>query len=783
MKGLLKKELYVLKSTRMIALIIIYAAALVISLVLKMVSLTYLMHVLLLIAPVIAASKDERYGWSDFAKALPVSTAKRVGARYIVCVSELLVLDFFTLIICELLNASSHIAIINYIVQMFFIGALALSVVMFLCYKFRRGARIVATIITISAFSWAVSSAALFGGVSAIYALEPWFAAVSAVSGVALLGVSYMLSVRAQTAKAERRPVMRKTLSASLCALAVAACVCTCVLGVRGRLVTEPIFDIEYFATYSSKQYNEMKLFRLFKHNIRKRSNQQVLSNIEMYDALRKLAGKKTVSSSVEETSAVLEKAGFKASRDIGFFIDLAEMTYSSKYDTLSGYRFSDGSFALNSCCPSKYVPVNDNSEMTFDDTSFEKGMNELEFLNRMEEKDIPIYSMREEEYCAGRSERYYFSYISYENVNTKEVLFSGLTFNFVNGKLESFTAENYYNEYEVDEDDIFADEVDTKITTARENMMLYARTFNDGAYAGGDIDVCRQYLNEIGALHYDDGVFEGYIFGNDNLDITLVESSAYPGIVDLMKISGYTGENYYETMSEKELGALKSIFRVGMSDLELVDLLEEKELYPSAITENVDRTFTPEKIYKCYQIPLTFGVYSDTEEVDKDCEIRVELYNGRLTNVLVYLDGLIDPEPTVQYIQLSEKHDVMVDGIDAEYMLLPDFVNAFEQMCAKPLSSVAADDDTVLFETYKWANYIGFSLVRQVPNGYNDEFYQLRMEVCYHYDETIHSGEDITEWGNSNDAEFFEKVRKSAIYNSLKTAQEVWVSYSIEST
>ncbi len=774
MKGLLRKELYVLKSTRMIALIVAYAVSLVLSIIFKTVFLTLTMNVLLLIAPLISASKDDRYGWGNFSKALPVCAAKRVGVRYIVCVSELLILDVYNLLMCKVLYASSDVAILNYVSMIFFIGSLALSIIMFLCYRLRRGARIASVIVAVVVFSWLVNSSGLFVGVTALYVLEPWFAAVSVASGFALLGISYMLSVRAETAKAERRPVMRKTLLSVVVGFVVTACVSVCVLGLRGRLVAEPILDIETFAiSYKTSNYATR-----FLHNVRKRSNQQTLSSTEMYDTLRKLAGKKIAQENVEATKEVLEQAGLMKQNAFDFFWGEDAIIYLSKYETLTCYEFSYGEVSLNSSCSSKYVPINDNSEIGFDTESFEIGTDELELINTLEEKDIPIFSMSEE--YGEVNIRNYTVYTAYENVNTKELFFEEILFRFIDGKLSECTEDLLYGGSDDESYEFIDDEEYTE--TASEYMMTYARAFSTGSYAGGDINECRQSLNEIGAEPYDDGVFEGYIYGEENLDIKLNESAAYPGTVDFLKISGYTGVKLYETMNESELGALKTIFRVGMSDRELVELLEKEEMYPNAITENVDRTFNPEKIYKCYQIPLLF-VWYNGDEAEKECEIRVELYDGAVTNVLVYMDGLIDPEPTRQYTQLLEKEKYLTDSIDAENMLLPDFVNVFETMCGMPLDSVAAADDMVLFETYQWANYIGFSLVRQVPNGYNDEFYQLRMDVCYFYDETVHNGEEITVWGSSDDADFFEKVRKSSIYNSLKTEKEVWISFSVEAT
>lgn len=431
MKGALVKELYILKTTRMIPLIIIYVASFILSLVLRKVSFSLCMHILLFVAPLIHTSKDERYGWSSFDKVLPISTAKRVAARYIICTGELLILNVFYAVTCVMIGDLRSIVIFNYFVQSFFIGALALSLILFLCYKLRHGVRTALVIVSVIVFSVFSCSVNIYIGTVALYVLEPWFAWVSLTSGFAFLGFSYILSVIAETTKAERNRKMRKTMALIASGLIVTACVCTCVLGVRGRIVPEPILDIESVIMLDSKSENPLL------HNVRKRSNHQNLSSIEMYDALRKLADKKIVSVNEEERVQLLEQADFKAVRGINnFFFSVGEdeMAFSSKYNTLRGYNFYDG-FSLNSDCSTKYIPVNDNSEMSFDTQAFEKGMSELALIDLLEEKEIPIYQMDEN----GGTEwtfRTYTVYIAYENINTKEIFYGEVFFEFTNGEL-----------------------------------------------------------------------------------------------------------------------------------------------------------------------------------------------------------------------------------------------------------------------------------------------------------------------------------------------------------
>ncbi|MBQ8027543.1 MAG: ABC-2 transporter permease, partial [Clostridia bacterium] len=82
MKGALIKELYAFKASRMIALIIVYAVVILLSVLFPTPWFSLVLFVLAFVAPLTYASNDERYGWKGLVKALPVSTAKRVAARY-----------------------------------------------------------------------------------------------------------------------------------------------------------------------------------------------------------------------------------------------------------------------------------------------------------------------------------------------------------------------------------------------------------------------------------------------------------------------------------------------------------------------------------------------------------------------------------------------------------------------------------------------------------------------------------------------------------------------------
>ncbi|MBQ3497665.1 MAG: ABC-2 transporter permease [Clostridia bacterium] len=777
MKGTLIKELYALKSSRMIALIIVYAVVILLSILVSTPWFSLILFVLSFTAPLTYASNDERHGWKNIVKALPVSTAKRVAARYIICCAELLLATVVASVL-NIVPGNKFLAnAVNETVILFFIGALGMASVLLVSNIPQRGLRIPMGILAVITFSeWVfllfMDTAYWVVGIKAILAFEKWMIAVVLLAGVAVMFISYLLTVHFSTQKLERKPKMKKSIAATAICLGVAACLSTAVLGVKGRLVPEPMMDIDTFVEYKD-EFGSILLY-----NVRKTSNQQNLSKIEMNEAIRKLAGKEVCGDDIEQRRAVLEQAGFKVWISDEFLAGYDDLEFSSKYGTLAGYSYSD-SFSIYSDCPAKYVAVTDKKEMVFDDDDFASGISEAEFINLLEEKDMPVREFYEDAYYYGSVYRTYTVYIAYEIIGTNEIFIDNVTFKVQDGKLCNYTvsAVGSYDDIEYFPPD------DDDINESREYMMEYARALSGKTVAGIDINTCRDKLEEIGAQPIERTVFENYVLGENHLEISFNEASAYPGKVNFIKASGETGAKHYTSLTEGELAAIERKFSVGMSDEKLVELLEKEGFYPASINENIDYGYIPEKVYKCYSLMLEIDSYDNyDEQYYESCEIRVELYDGVVTNTIVYLDGYTELNDTEQYTELEKMWEYMSARTQSAKPLA-ELVDEFEKMSSKTLMSVEADMDDVLFETYEWQGEYYFSLARQIPTGYNDEFYQLFMDVRYIYNESEYKGIDESEWGDSGDAKFFDGVRKSPAYNALKDAPIVAVDVYISET
>ncbi len=777
MKGALIKELLTFKANRMISLLIVYAVTIIISIIFTTPWFSLILFALAFVAPLNYALHDERHGWKNIVKALPVSTAKRVAARYIVCYAELLLAMAVTLVFNILPGEKFLVNAANDSVMLFFIATFGMASILLVSNIPQRGLRVPMGILAVLTFSeWIfllfTQTFGWFVGFKAILVFEKWMIPVVIVAGIAFIFISYLLTVHFSTQKLERRAKVRKGIVATSVLVGVVACLSTAVLGVKGRLVPEPMMDIDTFVEYKD-EFGSILL-----HNVRKTSNQQSLSKIEMNEAIRKLAGKEVCGDDIEQRRAALEQAGFKVWISDEFLAGYDDLEFSSKYGTLVGYSYSD-SFSIYSDCPSKYVAVTDKKEMVFDDDDFASGISEAEFINLLEEKDMPVREFYEDAYYYGSVYRTYTVYIAYEIIGTNEIFIDNVTFKVQDGKLCNYTVSAVGS----DDDIEYFPPDDDDINESREYMMEYARALSGKTVAGTDINTCRDKLEEIGAQPIERTVFENYVLGENHLEISFNEASAYPGKVNFIKASGETGAKHYTSLTEGELAAIERKFSVGMSDEKLVELLEKESFYPASIIENIDYGYIPEKVYKCYSLMLEIDSYDNyDEQYYESCEIRVELYDGVVTNTIVYLDGYTELNDTEQYTELEKMYEYMSARTQSSKPLA-ELVDEFEKMSSKTLMSVEADMDDVLFETYEWQGEYYFSLARQIPTGYNDEFYQLFMNVRYIYNESEYKGLDESEWGDSGDAKFFNGVRKSPAYNALKDASIVAVDVYISET
>ncbi len=183
MKGTLIKELYTFKANRMISLLIVYVVTIIISIIFTTPWFSLILFALAFVAPLNYALHDERHGWKNIVKALPVSTAKRVAARYIICCAELLLATVVTSVF-NILPGNKFLAnAVNDTVILFFIGALGMASVLLVSNIPQRGLRIPMGILAVITFSeWVfllfMDTAYLVVGFKAILAFEKWMIAV-----------------------------------------------------------------------------------------------------------------------------------------------------------------------------------------------------------------------------------------------------------------------------------------------------------------------------------------------------------------------------------------------------------------------------------------------------------------------------------------------------------------------------------------------------------------------------------------------------------------------------
>lgn len=93
--------------------------------------------------------------------------------------------------------------------------------------------------------------------------------------------------------------------------------------------------------------------------------------------------------------------------------------------------------------------------------------------------------------------------------------------------------------------------------------------------------------------------------------------------------------------------------------------------------------------------------------------------------------------------------------------------VNVFEEMCAIPIK-----EDMILFETgtYSFTGepMFNFSLVRQFPNNYDDEYYQLHVDILYMPSEENKSFKQST-WNDDIKENIFNYIKKSREFDFCK--------------
>lgn len=765
MKGALVKELYAIKNNRLIVLLCFYLILIPLCILLRGSGLIIPLYTLAFVAPLSYASHDDRHGWNDFAKALPYKREQRVGARYLVCGAEMLLPIILQVLLDKILGRSFNIAIVHQSVIHFFISSLALAVILFVCYRFSRGLRRLLAILSAVVFSLILDGGIfdLYAGIRAIYVFEPWFVFVTVAAGVYFIAISYMLSVRSQMPGRERRQKMRKGLSVTVCSLAAVACGCVCILGLHGRLVPEPIYsDVEIITEHDNV------FVQRFLHDVRKTSNYQKLSQQEMYSVLKNLADKDLQTKNRDEVVTLVEQAGMKMWHSSGLLSEEFEMMGTSRYGTV----FCWYSYDLSVYCgnTAKYVAVTDDSETEFNYDEFRKGISATELIDMLEKKSIPITSFESdykgETYC---------SYIAYENLTTKEIKLLMIRFELKNGVLENCIGTWIDNDEEY-EDDFSLDLQDAEALKA--DMFAFAKAFSKKPNIYEPMEDCKAEVVAIGGKLDDDGVFTEYSLDTSDIMIKINDSSAYPDKVMFLGAYAWASGEYTNSNCE-ESGVMSfcSAFVEGMSDAQVVQLLEQEDVYLTSVVEVADYTYDPPISEKTYTVEF----YTGEQLAGDNFTVCVKLSDGKVSETEIRLND----EKYVPGKNRAVAKELLeyLENNTNENMTLPELVAVFEDMNEIEAEGVAAQDDTVLFEVMPWGDDFLFSLTRQIPADEGDEYYQVHMDIVYEYDENKHKDYYFSKWSDVHYGDFFDFVMHSEAYALVEREQHTGVIVSFSET
>ena len=113
--------------------------------------------------------------------------------------------------------------------------------------------------------------------------------------------------------------------------------------------------------------------------------------------------------------------------------------------------------------------------------------------------------------------------------------------------------------------------------------------------------------------------------------------------------------------------------------------------------------------------------------------------------------------------------------------MPLENIIDVFEQMCQFPI-----DYDMILFETGTY-DFTGeplfqISLVRQIPNDDDDEFYQLHVDVFYKPTDENKVFSEAT-WNEDISENIFDYIRKSQVFSYAKNIEYIKTEISLDET
>ena len=122
----------------------------------------------------------------------------------------------------------------------------------------------------------------------------------------------------------------------------------------------------------------------------------------------------------------------------------------------------------------------------------------------------------------------------------------------------------------------------------------------------------------------------------------------------------------------------------------------------------------------------------------------------------------------TVKQRQIAEVSLAFLQKNMSDSITFGQITDLFEQLCATPTA-----DELILFEagTYAFTGRETFtvSLVRQIPTGVDDEFFQIRADISFLPDEDNKRIEDVL-WLDVANGDDFSAVRRSNAFSYANT-------------
>lgn len=155
--------------------------------------------------------------------------------------------------------------------------------------------------------------------------------------------------------------------------------------------------------------------------------------------------------------------------------------------------------------------------------------------------------------------------------------------------------------------------------------------------------------------------------------------------------------------------------------------------------------------------------------------------------NAVIFEDGIEESEESFDEcvsqdaLEQLPVYQTLRESVQ-EGMTLDELIDAFAAMCRIPVG----EPDDLLFETGTF-DFTGkarfyFSLVRQFQYQDEEEYVQLHLDVRY-APSNVTAGLSCTEWAILQECDFFDTVRSSAAYRTVKGLPIAEIEVYIEET